>query len=80
MPKTKLDNLDFSFSGIKTSILNLYHKNPDLNKADLCASFEKVATEILIENTLKALEITNTNKIVLARWSFCKFIYKRRIF
>lgn len=66
LPKTKLDNLEFSFSGIKTAILNLYNKNNEINKADLCISFEKVATEMLIENTLKALKITNTNKIVLA--------------
>ena len=41
LPKTHLDNLDFSFSGIKTAVINLHHKNPDINKADLSASFEK---------------------------------------
>lgn len=61
-----MDNLDFSFSGIKTAILNLYHKNPELNKANLCASFEKTATEMLLENTLKAAKKLNIDKIVLA--------------
>ena len=56
LPKVKIDNLDFSFSGIKTAVINLNHKNPDINKADLCASFEKVATEMLIENTINAIE------------------------
>ena len=41
MPKTHFDNLDFSFSGVYTAIINMNHKNPDINKADLCASFEK---------------------------------------
>ena len=50
IPKTHFDNLDFSFSGIKTAIINMHHKNPDINKADLCASFEATVTEILIEN------------------------------
>lgn len=66
LPKTHFDNLDFSFSGLKTAILNLYHKNPDMNKADLCASFEKVATEVLIENTLKAAKKLNLQTIALA--------------
>ena len=48
LPKTHLENLDFSFSGIKTAVLNLNHKNPDINKANLCASFEKATTDILL--------------------------------
>ena len=48
--------MDFSFSGIKTAVINLNHKNPNINKADLCASFEKTVTEILIENIKKAIE------------------------
>lgn len=66
LPKTHFDNLDFSFSGIKTAIINLHHKNPDINKADLCASFEKTVTEVLVENSKKALEQLGLNKIVLA--------------
>ncbi len=66
LPKTKFDNLDFSFSGIKTAVINLHHKNPEINKADLCSSFEKVVTEELIDNTLKAAKILNINKIALA--------------
>ena len=51
--------MDFSFSGIKTAVINLNHKNPNINKADLCASFEKTVTEILIENVKKAIEYVN---------------------
>lgn len=66
LPKTNLETLDFSFSGIKTAIINLHHKNPELNKPDLCASFEKVTTEMLIENTKKAIKQTQINQIALA--------------
>ncbi|MBO5004404.1 MAG: tRNA (adenosine(37)-N6)-threonylcarbamoyltransferase complex transferase subunit TsaD [Clostridia bacterium] len=66
IPKTHFENLDFSFSGIKTAIINMHHKNPNINKADLCASFEATVTEILIENTLKAARKLNINKIALA--------------
>jgi N6-L-threonylcarbamoyladenine synthase len=48
--------MDFSFSGIKTAVINLNHKDPNINKADLCASFEKTVTEILVENIKKAIK------------------------
>ena len=66
LPKTHFDNLDFSFSGIKTAVINLHHKMPNINKADLCASFEKTVTEILMENTKKALKQINVKTIALA--------------
>ena len=66
LPKTHFDNLDFSFSGIKTAVINLHHKTPDINKADLCASFEKTVTEELVDNTLKAAKTLGINKIALA--------------
>ncbi|MFR7634822.1 MAG: tRNA (adenosine(37)-N6)-threonylcarbamoyltransferase complex transferase subunit TsaD [Lachnospirales bacterium] len=66
LPKPHMEGLDFSFSGIKTAIINLHHKNPDINKANLCASFEKDVTEILLENTIEAAKKLNINKIALA--------------
>ena len=66
LPKTHFENLDFSFSGIKTAVLNLNHKDPNINKVNLCASFEKATTEVLVENTLKATKFTGLNKVVLA--------------
>ena len=66
LPVTHFENLDFSFSGIKTAILNLHHKNPDVNKADLCASFEKTATDMLLTNTKKALKELGITKLALA--------------
>ena len=66
LPKTHFENLDFSFSGIKTAVINLNHKNPNINKADLCASFQKTVTETLIENVKKAINNTETKKLALA--------------
>ncbi len=66
LPKTHFENLDFSFSGIKTAVINLHHKDPEINKADLCASFEKTVTEILVENIKKAIEQTNVKTVALA--------------
>lgn len=66
LPITHFDNLDFSFSGIKTAVLNLNHKDPNINKNDLCASFEKAVTEMLLENTKKALDKLKVKKLALA--------------
>lgn len=68
LPKTHFDDdtLDFSFSGIKTAVINLHHKTPDINKADLCASFQKTVTETLMENIEKAIQRTGVKTIALA--------------
>ncbi len=80
LPRVHDMGLDFSFSGIKTAVLNLNHNRKDIKKEDLCASFEEAVTDMLIQNTKKAVEMTGIKKIALARWSFCKLIYKRKIF
>ncbi len=66
LPVTHFDNLDFSFSGIKTAVINLNHKDPNINKADLCSSFQKAVTEMLLTNCKKAVQITDSNKLVIA--------------
>ena len=66
LPKTHFENLDFSFSGIKTAVINLNHKTQNINKANLCASFQTAVTEVIIENTIKASQLTNIKTIALA--------------
>ena len=64
------DTLDFSFSGIKTSALNLINgmkqKGEEINVRDFTASYQQNIAEILLVNTLKASESTGINKICLA--------------
>ena len=66
IPKTHFDDMNFSFSGIKTAVININHKNPDVNKADLAKSFEKTISEILIDHIHSAVKITGINTVVLA--------------
>ena len=66
LPQTYFENLDFSFSGIKTAVINLHNKTPDLNKSDLAASFEKAVTDVIINNSLKAAKKLEINTIALA--------------
>ena len=66
LPVSHLENYNFTFSGIKTAVINLNHKDPNINKADLCASFESAVTQMLIYNVEKAINEFNSKKIVLA--------------
>ncbi len=67
LPTTKFENLDFSFSGIKTAVLNLANKEKDnLRKEDIAKSFEDNVCNILVANTMKALKETGIKNVVLA--------------
>jgi N6-L-threonylcarbamoyladenine synthase len=66
----KGDNFDFSYSGLKTSVLNkineLGEKNTRENLANLCASFQKAAIEVLVKKTIAAARNFQVRDIVLA--------------
>lgn len=57
-PKVAGSPYDFSFSGLKTAVINLIHnaeqKNTPVNKEDLAASFQKTISEILVEKSVMA--------------------------
>lgn len=64
------DSLDFSFSGVKTAVLNYINnkksKGEEVNAADVCASFQKAVVDILVENLMKASAQLGYGKICLA--------------
>ena len=70
-PRTHFsDNeFDFSFSGIKTAVINYVHNaeqtGKEINVPDIAASFSAAVTEVLSENAVKAAERFN-GKLVLA--------------
>ena len=67
LPITKFENLDFSFSGIKTAVLNLANKEKDnLRKEDIAKSFENNVCNILVDNTIKAMKIAGIKDVALA--------------
>ncbi|MBE0660878.1 MAG: tRNA (adenosine(37)-N6)-threonylcarbamoyltransferase complex transferase subunit TsaD [Bacteroidales bacterium] len=72
-PKPKISGLDYSFSGLKTSILYFLRdqlkKDPDFienNKANLAASVQDIIIEILIDKLIKAAEQTGISEIAIA--------------
>ncbi len=62
------DSFDFSFSGLKTAVLNQYNKEKLKNKLpinDICASFQHAVVEILVTKTVKAAFHHKVNAVVL---------------
>ncbi|MEG3311632.1 tRNA (adenosine(37)-N6)-threonylcarbamoyltransferase complex transferase subunit TsaD [Streptococcus sp. SS-4456] len=66
----KEDSLEFSFSGLKSAFINLYHnaqqKGENLSNADLSASFQACVMDILMAKTKKALEQYPVKTLVVA--------------
>ncbi|MBR5203552.1 MAG: tRNA (adenosine(37)-N6)-threonylcarbamoyltransferase complex transferase subunit TsaD [Clostridia bacterium] len=69
-PRVEGSPLDFSFSGLKTNVINLVHnatqKGEELNPADVGASFINGVVNCLADNTVKAMEMYNEKTLVLA--------------
>ena len=61
---------DFSYSGLKTSVINLAHKleqkGEQINRDDLCCSFQETAIGMVIEKALRAVKEYNVKQVVLA--------------
>ena len=64
------DSYNFSFSGLKSSVINLAHneeqRGEELRKSDLAASFQKVAIESIVSKVKKAIEEKNIKNVIVA--------------
>lgn len=69
-PHPKIDGYDFSFSGLKTAVINLIHKinqsGEEVNVSNISASFQKTAVDILTEKFFKAAQNYGYKNLVLA--------------
>ena len=71
--KPKIQDLNFSFSGLKTGFMNFITnetaKNPhfiETHKADICASIQRTIIDVLMDKLKKAAIETNINQIAIA--------------
>ena len=64
------DSYNFSFSGLKSAVINLVHnedqRGNELDKADLAASFQKVAVESVINKIEKAIQENDIKMVIVA--------------
>ena len=75
--------LDFSFSGLKTAVINTLHnakqKGQDINTADLAASYRKAVVDCLVRNVMRAAEETGHKKLVIAGGVSANSLLRRRL-
>lgn len=64
------DSFDFSFSGLKTAVLNyINHEKQagrELNRADIAASFQQAVMDVITEKAVAAVKLRGEDKLVLA--------------
>jgi N6-L-threonylcarbamoyladenine synthase len=61
---------DFSYSGLKTNVINLVHKLEQKGEqvivANMCKSFQDVAVGLVVDRTIKAVKEYNVKEVILA--------------
>jgi N6-L-threonylcarbamoyladenine synthase len=66
-PRAMLDEgYDFSFSGVKTSVLTYLRKHPEAPQADVAASFQEAVVDVLVTKARRAAQSVGATGIVLA--------------
>jgi N6-L-threonylcarbamoyladenine synthase len=59
------DGLDFSFSGVKTAVINYVRKHPEVATADVAASFQEAVVDVLVTKARRAAQQTGAKGLVL---------------
>jgi len=66
----KKDEFNFSFSGLKSSVINLIHnhnqRNEEIRINDVCRSFQESVSDVLVQKTMMAAERFNVKQIIVA--------------
>lgn len=75
------DNFNFSFSGLKTSVRYFLEKNPSYRseeklKKNLCASFQKAVIDVLVRKSIRALQYTGSQNLILAGGVACNRVLR----
>ncbi|MDE4967625.1 tRNA (adenosine(37)-N6)-threonylcarbamoyltransferase complex transferase subunit TsaD, partial [Francisella tularensis subsp. holarctica] len=68
-PMKNKPNLDFSFSGLKTAVLNTWYYEQDQsleNKANLCYALQNAAIDVFVSKCAKALQKTKNTRLVIS--------------
>ena len=64
------DSYDFSFSGLKSAVINKLHnirqKGEEINKADVATSFQNSVVEVLVGKSISACETYSVNQLIVA--------------
>lgn len=61
----KDEGFDFSFSGLKTSVVRYVRKHPDAAAADIAASFQEAVVDVLVTKAMRAVRAVGATRLVL---------------
>src|SRR5204862_1459268 len=65
-PRSMLEaGYDFSFSGLKTSVITQVRKQPNLDVADVAASFQEAVVDVLVAKTMAAAAETDVGGVCI---------------
>ncbi len=65
-PMLRDKSYEFSFSGLKTSVLYYHRDNPKTSKEDICASFQQAVIDVLVGKTMRAAEEFGAGSVLLS--------------
>ena len=84
-PRAKISDApdDFSFSGLKSAVLNYLNqaqmKGEEVNKADVAASFQQSVVDVLTEHTIQAADRLGIDKVAIAGGVACNSTLRRQM-
>jgi N6-L-threonylcarbamoyladenine synthase len=73
------EGLDFSFSGLKTSVMNYVRKHPDVDTADLSASFQEAVVDVLVRQSLAVAEAEGLRTVLVTGGVACNARLRERM-
>ena len=76
---SKSDEMAFSYSGLKTAVLYALQKNEDFKVADVAASFQAAAIDMLLEQTQRAINVSDAKHLVVAGGVAANKLLRERI-
>lgn len=65
-PMINSGDLDFSFSGLKTAVLYLVQKNPEINKSEVAREFQQAVIDVLLSKTISAIKQYSPKSLIIA--------------
>jgi N6-L-threonylcarbamoyladenine synthase len=73
------EGYDFSFSGLKTSVVTYMRKNPDADIADVSASFQQAVVDVLVEKSRRAAKDIGANGLCIGGGVAANSLLRERI-
>jgi N6-L-threonylcarbamoyladenine synthase len=78
-PRAMPEGYDFSFSGLKTAVIRYVRENPDTPVADVAASFQAAAVDVLIDKAKRAAAEVGANGICLGGGVAANSLLRERV-